>query len=194
MAKSRGRLVLVVGPSGAGKDTLLAHAATELAGDERFVFPRRLVTRHADPRSEDHGTISRQDFARLHETGDNTLSWQAHGLGYVIPKSVLEEIARGRIAVCNGSRRILPEARVRYPDCTILLVDAERPIRARRLALRGRETAAEIEARLNRDADIEVQGEPPVRIDNSGALGFSVMRMVETLRDLAQEGVTRCQD
>src|SRR4051794_27802821 len=43
-----GILVLVVGPSGAGKDTLLRLARDALAGDIRFLFPHRHVTRRSD--------------------------------------------------------------------------------------------------------------------------------------------------
>lgn len=42
-----GRLVLVVGPSGAGKDTVLTLARDACRGT--VLFPRRVVTRPASP-------------------------------------------------------------------------------------------------------------------------------------------------
>jgi len=39
-----GRLVVVAGPSGAGKDTLLRFARNHLGGDPNIVFPHRVVT------------------------------------------------------------------------------------------------------------------------------------------------------
>lgn len=186
MSGNAGRLVLVVGPSGAGKDTLLARAAAELAGDVRLVFPKRQVTRRVDELLEDHDPLSREDFDRLHGTDKVTLSWEAHGLGYVIPASVLDQIAEGRIAVCNGSRRVLPEARRRYPDCEIILVDAARDVRAQRLAARDRETAEEIVARLDRETRVDELAFHPVLIDNSGDLNTSVAAMCAALRQIAE--------
>src|SRR6185295_15951480 len=43
-----GRLVLVVGPSGAGKDTLIAGARAACRDDATVVFPRRVVTHGHD--------------------------------------------------------------------------------------------------------------------------------------------------
>jgi ribose 1,5-bisphosphokinase len=136
-----GALVLVVGPSGAGKDTLIAAARDRLAGDPRFVFARRMVTRDAVAEVEDHDTISRQDFATGRDSGAFALCWEAHGLGYALPRSIEPDVAAGRVVVANGSRAIVGEAVRRYPSCRVLLIDADPAVRAQRLLGRGRESA-----------------------------------------------------
>ncbi len=63
-------LVLVVGPSGAGKDTLIAKAHDALRDDLRFTFVRRVVTRNAVAALEDHTTMDEAAFtvALMHVT------------------------------------------------------------------------------------------------------------------------------
>ena len=84
---SAGALVLVVGPSGAGKDTLIAAARTALAGDGRFVFPRRIITRSAS-RWEDHDTLDEAQFSAALAAGQFAAHWRAHGLYYALPVSI----------------------------------------------------------------------------------------------------------
>ncbi|HZX84797.1 MAG TPA: phosphonate metabolism protein/1,5-bisphosphokinase (PRPP-forming) PhnN, partial [Reyranella sp.] len=57
-----GLLVLVVGPSGAGKDTLLAYACRQLT-EHDVLFARRHITRASD-HTEDHLSI---DFAAFEQ-------------------------------------------------------------------------------------------------------------------------------
>jgi ribose 1,5-bisphosphokinase len=179
-----GTLVLVVGPSGAGKDTLMRAARERLAGDPRFIFVRRLVTREADPEAEDHETISRAEFERGRAVGECALAWEAHGLGYALPCAVIEAVAQGHVVVANVSRRMIGEAKDRFPGCHVLLVDAAPPVRASRLAGRGRETGAEVAARLAREV-AEAIPTDAVRIDNSGPLDDSVPRFVAALEEIA---------
>lgn len=178
-----GRLVLVVGPSGAGKDTLIAGAKAALAGDRRFVFPRRVVTRPAMAALEDHESVSPEAFAAARAAGAYALDWEAHGLGYGLPASLVDDIAAGRVVVFNGSRAMVPAAQAKFPGVQVLLIEATPEVRARRLASRGRESATEIAARLAR----EVPGVPAgaVRIDNSGALADGIARFVLALRSVA---------
>ncbi len=138
-------LVLVVGPSGAGKDTLLNAARRALAGDARFRFVRRVITRQADPDGEDHEPVTDAEFA----TRDFALHWQAHGLRYGIPADIANDVAAGVVVVANVSRAVIAEAVTRFP-VRVIEVTAPPDVLAARLATRGRETAIDIAARLTR--------------------------------------------
>ncbi|MEA2738213.1 MAG: ribose 1,5-bisphosphokinase [Acetobacteraceae bacterium] len=144
-------LVLVVGPSGAGKDTVLGMARQALAGDPRFRFVRRVITRPADAGGEDHEAVSEADFVRRRFA----LKWQAHGLRYGIPLNVIDDLARGTVVVANVSRGIIAEAADRYP-VRVIEVTAPPEVLAQRLAGRGREAADDVAKRLARDVAIPV--------------------------------------
>ena len=180
-----GRFILVVGPSGAGKDTLIAGAKAQLATDDRFIFPHRLITRPSLPEAEVHDTIDRKDFDAMVSSNACALSWEAHGLGYVIPKSAAEAVASGRFAICNASRKIVPEAMRRYPRTHVLLVDAQRVVRAHRLAARGRETPEDVELRLAREVPSLPDSIPVTRVDNSSSVAEGVAAFVAAIKGLA---------
>ena len=77
---SPGLFVLVVGPSGAGKDTLLDGARAHAACAQRFHFARRVITRPAGAPGEDHDSQSEADFAQREAQGGFLITWRAHGL------------------------------------------------------------------------------------------------------------------
>lgn len=184
---AKGALVLVVGPSGAGKDTLIAAAREALAGDGRFVFPRRVVTRDAVAELEDHDSIDRESFEAARRYGQFALDWQAHGLCYGLPASIDAAVAAGRIVVANVSRRVIPEALRKYDRARVMLITAAAAVRARRLAARGRESAAEVAARLKREGAPVPEGVMPVMIDNSGALELGIAAFMAALGRIAAE-------
>ena len=181
----QGALVLVVGPSGAGKDTLIAAAKAALAGDARFVFPRRVVTRTAMAELEDHDTVEPHEFQRLKLTGAYALDWEAHGLSYGVPAAIDAALAAGQVVVVNTSRRVIERAMEKYPRCFVLVVTARPEIRAARLAGRGRETAADVAARLAREGAPVPAGIAAQEIDNSGALADGIAGFVSALNSIA---------
>lgn len=139
-------LVLVVGPSGAGKDTVLGLAAKTLAGNKRFRFVRRVITRPADAGAEDHEAVSETVFAGR----SFALQWQAHGLRYGIPADVIEDMAQGVVVIANVSRGVIAMTAERF--CVhVIEITASSEILARRLAARGRETAEDVASRLARN-------------------------------------------
>ncbi len=157
-----GRLVLVVGPSGAGKDTLIAGARTACADDTSVVFPRRVVTR-ASSAAEHHDTVTAEMFDQGIAAGGFALWWDAHGNRYGIRAQIDEEIRAGRSVVCNVSRTVTGQARRRYARVTVVLVTAPPDVLAARLTARARASDGDVAARVARatgldaDADVVIQ-------------------------------------
>jgi phosphonate metabolism protein PhnN/1,5-bisphosphokinase (PRPP-forming) len=176
----RGALFLVVGPSGAGKDSIIAGAARRFAGDPRIVFARRVITRAAEAGGEQHSAVSPGEFAALRDSGRLMLHWRAHGLDYGVPQELAEVLGGGRCVVANVSRSVVDEARRRFPPWVVVAISASPEVLAGRLASRGREDAAGVAERLRRsDAVSPVQAD--VVIENNGQLGDAVDRFVELL-------------
>ncbi|MDQ0394681.1 phosphonate metabolism protein/1,5-bisphosphokinase (PRPP-forming) PhnN [Labrys monachus] len=176
-----GKLIAVVGPSGAGKDTLIDAARMRLDGDARILFPRRIVTRPPSA-AEDHDTLSDAAFARAEAEGGFSLSWHAHGLGYGLPLALRDMVRSGVHAVCNLSRSSIADARQNFPAVAVVLVTAPAEVIAARLAARGRESADLIRARLARRIDREDALGPDLIITNDGPVEAAIDRLVAYLR------------
>lgn len=177
----RGRLVLVVGPSGAGKDSVLRAAKGEFGGDRRFAFPRRFVTRTTDANAEDHLTMSEMEFAIAVSEDAFALWWAAHGNFYGIDRSIEEDLHAGRVVAVNCSRAILDEAAQRYPNAVVAEITASPDILVSRIVARGRESEAEAIKRVSRHVPDYPAGLQVVRIANNGALQEAVDRFCDLL-------------
>lgn len=175
-----GRLVAVVGPSGAGKDTLMAGARAALASDARLRFVQRAITRPAEAGGEDHRPLTEAAFLAELAAGGFALNWQAHGLRYGIPRDIGDDIARGRVVVANLSRAVLAEAASRFP-LLVLEITAPVPVLAARLAARGREDAADVAARLAREAALP-PGLDLRRVLNDGPVAAGIAAVVAALQ------------
>lgn len=144
-----GRLVLVVGPSGAGKDTLIRAARDRLAGDPGFVFPRRVVTRPPSD-AEDNDHADAETFGRIAAAGGFAMRWRAHGLDYGVPAAIDDALRDGLTVVCNVSRTVVAEQLSRYADALVIEVTAPVSVLVQRLAKRGRAEDGDIAERVAR--------------------------------------------
>jgi ribose 1,5-bisphosphokinase len=173
-----GRLVAVVGPSGVGKDSVMAAMA---ARDPRLVLARRVITRPGDAGGEDFEGVSEAAFRRRAAAGEFALSWPAHGLHYAIPRTVEEPLRDGKDVLANLSRSVLDPAAQRFERMIVLSLVARREVLAARLAARGRENAAQIARRLERSGACLPTGLDVFEIDNSGALNDTVEAALRAL-------------
>lgn len=165
-----GTMVVVVGPSGAGKDSVMSYAARHFAGEPRLEFVRRVITRPADAGGEVHEAIDVAGFRERAAVGAFAVSWDAHGLCYGIPRETHDQLAGGVTLIANGSRSALPDFAGAYPRLKVVLITARPEILAARLAARGRESAEAIARRLDRAVPEIVVAADTVVIDNSGPL------------------------
>ena len=178
------RLVVVVGPSGAGKDSVL-RAWRDAPGPEAPAFAQRVITRAPDI-TEAHEAVMPDDFAGMRSRGLLATWWRAHGLDYGVRWSQLEPLAAGRWVVLNGSRLHLPALRAQAPGLRVVEVSAPAQVRAQRLAARAREDATAREGRLVREIAGTVDAD--LALVNDGELRHSVdalLRWWQRLRDTA---------
>lgn len=166
-------LLLVVGPSGAGKDSLLAAAREFFRDDKRISFARRVITRPPDRGAEDHEPATDAEFAAR----AFALSWSAHGLRYGIP---MEAAGATPVVVVNVSRGVIAEAASRFP-VRVIQVTAPPEILAARLAARGRESAGDVANRLTRVATIP-DGVTVTTVSNDASLEVGIERFVAAIR------------
>ena len=180
--------MLVVGPSGAGKDTLIGGARQALAGDDRFLFVRRIVTRPGNS-AEDHDSIDDAAFNRARDGGAFALWWGAHGNQYALPAAIDGAVRDGRIVIANVSRGVVEGARARYAAVTTVLVSAPAEVLAARLAGRQRDSDGPLGERIKRNAAYAAFVADVV-IDNSGSPAEGIARLVTSIQR-AGAGETR---
>lgn len=176
-----GRLVLVVGPSGAGKDTLLRLAQAACADDGDIVFPRRVVTREPSA-AEDNIAVSQDEFRRAREHGEFAVHWEAHGHSYALPRDINDDIRAGRAVVANVSRTVIGALRQAYANVVVVAITAPPDVLAQRLAARARHSDGNIADRLARSVD-DASANADVTILNAGSAEYHGRQLVRVIRN-----------
>jgi ribose 1,5-bisphosphokinase len=175
-----GRLILVVGPSGAGKDTLLGLAKAACAEDSGIVYPRRVITREASS-SEDNEEVSAGTFEAALARNEYAMHWDAHGHRYALSRAIDDDIRAGRTVVANVSRTVISAMRRAYANVTVVSITAPQNVLAERLAMRGRTSDGSIEHRLHRAVD-EATAAPDVTINNTSSADYHARQFVRIIK------------
>ncbi|MEL7300846.1 MAG: phosphonate metabolism protein/1,5-bisphosphokinase (PRPP-forming) PhnN [Pseudomonadota bacterium] len=173
-----GRLIAVVGPSGVGKDSVMAGLKEALPN---ATLVQRVITRHADAGGENYASVTEEEFDNLVVNGAFCIHWRAHGLAYGIPRSVQYQLGLGKLCLVNFSRKALSHAAQIFPNFVVLNITAEPETLARRLARRGRESQEEIARRLSESEKSLPIGLDVRHVSNDGPLGETIARATAIL-------------
>ncbi len=174
-----GRLIAVVGPSGVGKDSVMA-GLHQVMPDLFLV--RRVITRAPELGGEDYDAVTVPQFQDLTANGAFAVHWGAHGLFYGIPVTVKYQLTKGTDCLANFSRRALIEAADVFPHFVVLNITARPETLARRLDARGRETGTEIADRLAQAEKPLPEGLDVLHLSNDGPLADTVARAAALLQ------------
>lgn len=185
-------LIYVVGPSGAGKDTLLAYARSRLAG-QPVCFAHRYITRPAEAGGENHVALAQPEFDARLGLGLFAMHWASHSHRYAIGAETHAWLQAGAAVVVNGSREQIPLAAATFPSLAVVAITVRPELLRQRLLERGREPAEQIEARLRRAAQFSVEHPGSHSIDNSGPIPEAGEALVALVQRLArQSSRNRC--
>jgi len=162
------RLVVVSGPSGAGKTTVVDRLLAR-KGFERVVTATTRPPRPREKPGVDYHFLSEQEFEAWTKQG-RFLEWATvHGRNYGTPRTSVEEVVkRGRHAVLNidvqGAESV---RRSGFPCLLVFLLPPSWEELERRLRGRGTDPEEEIERRLaDAKAELLRQDDFDLRVTN----------------------------
>jgi guanylate kinase len=146
----RGRLIVVSGPSGAGKDTLIADALGEIPELALIASATTRKPRPGEADGRDHVFLTRQEFERWIEE-DRLLEWAKYsGNLYGTPKQSVEDLLeKGRSVILRIELQGARQIKERRPDAVMVFVRAPSLEETRRrLESRATESSESVESRM----------------------------------------------
>jgi len=175
-----GCFFFIVGPSGAGKDSLI-DGARALLPEGKFIYARRVITRPAGSPGEDHEACTTEQFVARQARDEFLIAWQAHGLYYGLSSQLKQELAAGRHVIANGSRAMIGQLAQQIPSLIVVEVTAPSEVLAKRLVARGRENPEDVAKRLARKTEDFPAHVEVVRVMNDMTLEVGVKRFVASI-------------
>jgi ribose 1,5-bisphosphokinase len=179
-----GALIYVMGPSGAGKDSILGRARTLLPPEAPVVFAHRYITRPADIGGENHVAVTREEFATRRAYGLFAYHWHAHGNDYAVGREIHDWRAAGMTVVVSGSRDHFLRTGGLDSQARPVLITAPAERLKQRLAGRGRESAVEAAERLQRADAYDIDDPRLVTIVNDSTVDEAAASFVRLLARL----------
>ena len=180
---TQGYLFYLIGPSGAGKDALLTYARQQIGGHLPVLFAHRYITRPSQAGGENYIALTQAEFDQRQQRGLFALNWQSHQNSYGLGIEIESWMQAGVHVVVNGSREYLPVASQRFAQMRVILLEVSPEIIRQRLVERGRETADEINARIEHNQQLAAVSHPHLHVlNNDTPLTETGARFIDLLK------------
>jgi guanylate kinase len=186
----RGRLIVVSGPSGAGKDTLIRAALDAIPELALIASATTREPRGGEVDGRDHVFLSREEFERWIDEG-RLLEWAEYsGNLYGTPKQSVEELLKkGRSVILRIELQGARQIKERRPDAVMVFVCAPSLEETRRrLESRATESSASVESRMaTAIKEIAARDEFDYEVIN-GEYEQARKNIIEILQEVVAEG------
>lgn len=168
------KIVLIVGPSGVGKDTILR----SIKGKIDVNFVKRYITR-VPSKDEDNYFVDNDAFAVLKRANFFVSTWEAHGNSYGIPKN---QIKNG-LNIISISRGSIKDFEKIYEKVFTVEITLPKDMLYERLKKRARENDKEIYKRLERSYD-KIEAKNLTVFSNDKDIESSTKDFIKVLKGL----------
>lgn len=166
------KIILIVGASGVGKDTLLRKTKAKIEAN----FIQRYITRRPDS-NESNYYLDETAFITLEKENYFASSWRAHGNLYGIAR---DHILEG-INIISVSRTAVPDFENAYSNVTTIHITLPDEKLYERLYNRKRESEDEIQKRIDRSKQ-SISSNRLIRFDNSLPIDISCEKFISLIQ------------
>ena len=183
----QGTLILVVGNSGSGKDSIINGAVEKYPLDlKRVYIVKRYITRPPSE-TEDNYFISSKEFNAMSKQGKFALQWHIYGLDYGVPIDIEEWLKTGHTVIVNVSRTIINNTRKKYKNLKVIFIEVPFEITLQRLKIRERESEQELKERIERARNNQKFPEADFVVDNSGELDEAINQFLNYVISIVKD-------
>ena len=179
--KFPGLLILVVGNSGSGKDSIMKGIKERYPSDLKMVhLTQRYITRPSSD-TEDNISITPEEFREMSTRDKFALEWHIYGLDYGVPIEIDDWLKKGHPVLVNVSRSIVKKAREIYQNIIVVFIEVPFEVTLKRVKERARESGKRLEERIERAKENQKFSEADFVVDNSGTLENAINQFLEYL-------------
>ena len=176
-----GILVLVVGNSGSGKDSIISEVVKRFPSKLKEIhLTRRYITRSASE-TENNIATTPETFKEMSLNNKFALEWHIYELDYGVPVDIDDWLQKGHPVIVNVSRTIVKKARSIYRNILVVFVKAPFEITLKRVRKRARESGKLLQERIQRAKDNQTFPDADFIVDNSGELESAIDRFLSYL-------------